>query len=121
MISMTQLFRMLDSESLQRAGYEARYFADITFMKPSESCGMIHVTLGPKSASSPHRHMHLEEVFMALTEIRIHVDDASYDLNRGDVILVSPGEMHSFEVLGDNHAQILAMKFPNIKDDKISD
>ena len=80
---------------------------------------MILVSLESGTISSPHGHEHLEEVFMALTEIRIHIDDAHFDLDTGDVVVVSPGEMHSFEVLGQTQARLLAMKFPNIKDDKI--
>ena len=56
---------------------------------------------------------------MALTEIRIYVDDAHFDLDDGDVVVVDPGEMHSFEVPGKTQARLLAMKFPNIKDDKV--
>jgi mannose-6-phosphate isomerase-like protein (cupin superfamily) len=80
---------------------------------------MILVTLDPGSKSSPHGHENLEEVFMALTEIRVHVDSETIDLENGDVLVVDPGEMHSFEVVGDIPARMLAMKFPNLKDDKV--
>ncbi len=115
---MVRIHRVGDSESIQRSGYEARYFADITFKDPLQDCGFIIVDLKPGSASAPHGHAHLEEVFFALSSIRIHVDDSTYDLNEGDMIVVESGEIHSFEVTGDNKARLLAMKFPNIKDDK---
>jgi len=81
---------------------------------------VILVCLEPGTISAPHGHEHLEEVFIALTKIRVHVDDMTYDLDEGDVIVVGPGEMHSFEVMDQNEARLLAMKFPNIKDDKIT-
>ena len=116
---MVRIYRAEASESIQRAGYEARYFADISFREPVASCGMILVTLKPGSKSSPHGHEHLEEVFMALTRIRVQVDKETIDLENGDVLVVDPGEMHSFEVIGDTTARLLAMKFPNLQDDKI--
>ncbi|MFW9810103.1 MAG: cupin domain-containing protein [Candidatus Thorarchaeota archaeon] len=117
---MVRIYRARDAEPNQRPGYEARYTADIVFKEPVNSCGMILVNLDPGSKSSPHGHRLLEEVFMALTRVRIHVEGETFDLNEGDVAVVDPGEMHSFEVLGEMPARILAMKFPNIKDDKIS-
>ena len=117
--TMVSIYRAHESKPKQRAGYEARYFADISFREPVDSCGMIIVTLEPGSNSSPHGHEHLEEVFMALTNIRVKVDEEMIDLEDGDVLVVEPGEMHSFEVIGDSPARLLAMKFPNLKDDKI--
>ena len=116
---MVRIYKVRDSELKQRTGYEVRYFADITFREPVSTCGMILVSLEPGSRSAPHGHEHLEEVFMALTKIRVHVDDMTYDLDEGDVIVVGPREMHSFEVLDHNEARLLAMKFPNVQDDKI--
>ncbi|MFW9767597.1 MAG: cupin domain-containing protein [Candidatus Thorarchaeota archaeon] len=116
---MTRLYRVAEAESIQRAGYEASYFADLIFREPVDSCGMILVTLEPGSTSSPHGHEFLEEVFMALADIQVHVDDETIVLTKGDVLVVEPGEMHSFEVIGNTSVQILAMKFPNLKDDKV--
>ena len=53
---------------------------------------------------------------ISLGETPIH---ETIELAKGDVLVVGPGEMHSFEVIGDTPARLLAMKFPNIKDDKI--
>jgi len=117
---MVRIYKVRDSELKQRTGYEVRYFADITFRENISTCGVILVCLEPGTISAPHGHEHLEEVFIALTKIRVHVDDMTYDLDEGDVIVVGPGEMHSFEVMDQNEARLLAMKFPNIKDDKIT-
>ncbi|MFW9927663.1 MAG: hypothetical protein ACFFDM_13010, partial [Candidatus Thorarchaeota archaeon] len=86
LIKMVRIYRAIDSESIQRSGYEARYTADITFKDHVDSCGMILVTLPPESVSSPHGHQFLEEVFMALTKVRIHVDDEAFELDEGDVV-----------------------------------
>ena len=116
---MVSVYRARDSRPIQRAGYEARYFADIAFREPVDSCGVILVTLESGATSFPHSHEHLQEVFLSLSTIRIQVDTEIIDLENGDVIIVEPGETHSFKVLGDGNAQLIAMKFPNLKDDKI--
>ena len=115
---MVRIYKVRDSELKQRTGYEVRYFADITFRENVSTCGVILVCLEPGSISAPHGHEHLEEVFIALTKIRVHVDDMTYDLDEGDMIVVGPGEMHSFEGLDNNEARFIAMKFPNLRDDK---
>lgn len=120
LITMVRIYKVRDSDLKQRTGYKARYFTDITFREPVATCGMILVSLEPGSISAPHGHEHLEEVFMALTIIRVHVDDVTYDLDEGDVIVVDPGEMHSFEVIDQNEGRLLALKFPNIPDDKVT-
>jgi glyoxylate utilization-related uncharacterized protein len=58
-------------------------------------------------------------LFIAITEIRIIINDTRYDLKEGDVVFVEPGEAHSFETETDRTGRILALKFPNIKDDKV--
>jgi quercetin dioxygenase-like cupin family protein len=116
---MVRIYRARESEPKQRSGYEARYFADISFREPVDSCGMILVTLEPGSKSAPHGHENLEEVFMALSEIRVQVDQETIELEDGDILVVDPSEIHSFEVVGNTPARLLAMKFPNLKDDKV--
>ncbi|MHA2044192.1 MAG: cupin domain-containing protein [Candidatus Thorarchaeota archaeon] len=110
---MVSVYRARDSKPIQRAGYEARYFADIEFRKPVDSCGVILVTLKSGATSSPHSHEHLQEVFLSLSTIRIQVDNETIDLEHGDVIVVEPGETHSFTVIGNDNVQLIAMKFPN--------
>ncbi len=116
---MVRIFRAADSTKACRAGYEVNYVADLAFHRSLDSCGVILVTIQKNSKSSPHSHNHLEEVFIALTKIRIIVNDAYFDLKEGDVVVVQPGEAHSFETEIDQAGQILALKFPNIKDDKV--
>jgi len=116
---MVRIYRAEDSAKASRAGYGANYVADLTFRKSLDSCGVILVDIARNGKSSPHSHEQLEEVFVAMTEIRIFINDTRYDLKEGDVVVVEPGEAHSFETEIDKTGRILALKFPNIKDDKI--
>ena len=116
---MVRIYKAKDSAKAGRAGYEASYVADLTFLKPLDSCGVILVDLEKNGKSSPHSHEHLEEAFIAMTDIRMFIDDAPYDLKEGDVVVAEPGEAHSFETTPNKAGRILALKFPNIKDDKV--
>jgi quercetin dioxygenase-like cupin family protein len=116
---MVRIYRATDSEKAIRAGYEATYVADLTFRKSLDSCGVILVDIAPDERTSPHAHDHLEEVFIAMSAISIYINDICHELQEGDVVIVEPGETHSFETKGDKSGRILALKFPNIKDDKV--
>jgi quercetin dioxygenase-like cupin family protein len=116
---MVRIYRAESSEKAIRAGYEAIYVADITFRKLLDSCGVILVDIERNGKSSPHSHEHLEELFIALTEIHIFINDTRYELNEGDVVIVEPGEAHSFGTKGNQLGRVIALKFPNIKDDKV--
>ncbi len=116
---MVRIYRAEDSVKASRAGYEASYVADLTFNKPLDSCGVILVDIQENGKSSPHAHEHLEEVFVAITKIRMFINDTRYDLNEGDVVIVAPNEAHSFETEQNETGRILALKFPNLKDDKV--
>jgi quercetin dioxygenase-like cupin family protein len=116
---MVRIYRAKDSVKTERAGYEAGYVADLIFREPLDSCGVILVEIEKNGKSAPHSHEHLEEAFIAITNIRMFVDDTRYDLKEGDVVVAEPGEAHSFETEPDKVGKILALKFPNIKDDKV--
>lgn len=119
MRNMVRIYRFEDSEKVRRAGYEASYVADLTFRQSLDTCGVILVDIDSAGKSTPHAHNHLEEVFIAITGIRMYINDTCYDLKEGDVVIVEPGEAHSFETENDKSGRILALKFPNIKDDKV--
>ena len=116
---MGRIYKVEDSKKADRAGYEASYVADLVFRRPLDSCGVIYVELEKNKKTSPHAHEYLEEAFIALTDIRIFLDNESYDLEVGDVVVAEPGEAHSFETMPDKAGRILALKFPNLKDDKV--
>ena len=117
--AMVQIYRVAATEAVGRAGYTARYIADLTFQRPLHTCGVILVDITERGRSSPHAHEKLEEVFIAITDINMYVNETCFNLKAGDVVIVSPGETHSFEITSDKLGRIIALKFPNIKDDKV--
>jgi quercetin dioxygenase-like cupin family protein len=116
---MVRIYRANDANRAKRAGYEARYVADLVFRNPLDTCGVILVDIDSKERSVPHAHERLEEVFIAVTDIVMYINDMKYSLNEGDVVIVEPGEAHSFQTINDQPSRILALKFPNLSDDKV--
>ena len=88
---MVQIFRASDSEETSKKGYSAKYVADVHFRKKLDSGGFILVTVAAGSTTEPHKHGELEEVFVALSNLKMHIDSNEYQLEKGDVI-VSVGD-----------------------------
>lgn len=116
---MVKIFKKKDSEEILKKGYSTNYVADVKFMDQVDTAGFILVHLSPGGRSAPHAHAELEEVFVALCNMVIYVDSKEYSLEAGDVVLVEPNEAHSFEVISDAPVSMIAIKFPNLKKDKI--
>jgi mannose-6-phosphate isomerase-like protein (cupin superfamily) len=117
---MVKIFKLSDSETKAKKGYTASYVADVEFQNKLDSGGFILVSIEAGEKSEPHAHGHLEEIFVAMSDLSMRIDDLIYDINKGDVILVSPNEYHSFEAPAETPAQLLAIKFPNLKTDNLS-
>ncbi len=113
-----KIFRRNETERASRAGYAAEYIADIALTNPIDSAGFILVTVPKGSSTTPHAHAELEEVFVALNRVRIGVDDSIIGLELGDIVLVEPKEKHWIQSF-DEDARMLAIKLPNLKEDKI--
>jgi quercetin dioxygenase-like cupin family protein len=118
-IEMVRIYRAEDAEKAQRAGYKAAYVADLRFREYLDSCGVILVDIEGEGRSSPHAHARLEEVFIALSDLDLYIGKERHELKNGDVVIVEPGEEHSFEAVKHQASRLLALKFPNIKDDKV--
>ncbi|MFX1415853.1 MAG: cupin domain-containing protein, partial [Promethearchaeota archaeon] len=77
------------------------------------------VKIPPEMKTSPHSHGVLAEVFAVIGKTKMGVADTLYDLDEGDVVVVEPGESHWFETPTGPDVVLIAIKMPNLKDDKI--
>ena len=116
---MVKVYRTSDAKEMARAGYSAKYVADIRFRNKIDDGGFIMVSIPPGTKTSPHIHKKLEEVFVALSHLEMHINDAHIQLEVGDIVIAEPGESHSFSAYPLSEAKLLAIKFPNLKDDKV--
>lgn len=117
---MVKIFKASDAEEIHKKGYTAKYVADVEFRMSLDTGGFILVTVLAGTKTEPHAHGELEEIFVVLSDMKMIIDSAEYELEKGDVVLVSPNETHSFEAAADSSASVIAIKFPNLKDDRVS-
>ena len=115
---MVRIYRITDVESKDRSGYGAKYVAEITFRHPPKNGMFIHVSIPAGTRSTPHRHNTLEEVFIAIDSFILGIENERFELVHGDVVLVEPGEGHWIEAPQDHDVRLIAIKLPNIEDDK---
>ncbi len=116
---MVKIFKATDSEEIHKKGYSAKYVADVVFRKNLNSAGFILVSVAAGEITEPHAHGELEEVFVMLSNLKMKIDSVEYELEKGDVALVYPNESHGFEAYADTPASIIAIKFPNLKSDRV--
>jgi quercetin dioxygenase-like cupin family protein len=114
-----KLFRAKDSRTMVREGYLASYVADVNLAEDADSLGFIVVRIASGTSTSPHLHEKLSEIFVALSPLSMTLNEEYVELEYGDVIVAEPGEAHSFKATG-NEGVLLAVKVPNLSDDKIS-
>jgi quercetin dioxygenase-like cupin family protein len=92
-----------------RAGYGAKYFADVAFRRRIENGRIILVVVPAGTATTPHTHNELEEVFVALSSLEISVANTSINLELGNTVLAEPCESHSFSAYPDSPSLSFAL------------
>ena len=112
-----KLYRASESQYVSKPGYSANYVANIEFNQSIDNAGVILVKI-PEGKTKPHVHNILEELFVAVSSLKLIVDGDEYQLDEGDTVLVEPGESHSFESPYGKTSFIIAIKFPNLTADK---
>ncbi|MFW9918766.1 MAG: cupin domain-containing protein [Candidatus Thorarchaeota archaeon] len=114
-----KIYRRKDADTAARAGYHATYIADIEFPDHIGTAGVILVDVLKATKTSPHSHTMLDEAFIFLNRTRMGVGQDIFEIETGDVVIVEKGEKHWFESYPDEDIRIIAVKLPNLKDDKI--
>ena len=108
-----------ECDPVKRAGYTARYLADIEFPEPVDSAGFVFVRIPAGGRTRSHTHYHLDEMFVAMTPLRVGVGTELHEAKVGDVFLIERGELHWFEAPASTDALLMAIKVPNLKEDKV--
>jgi len=117
---MVKIFKASETEEIHKKGYTAKYVADVEFRNSFDTGGFILVRVSAGTKSEPHAHGELEEIFVVLSDMKMKIDSLEYELEKGDVVVVGPNETHSFEAPADSPASMIAIKFPNLKEDRVS-
>ena len=116
---MVKLFRASETELISHGAYDRRYVADVVFKQPINSAGFIWVKIPGGVETIPHAHEHLEEAFVIMSKTKMGVGSELLNLDVGDVVITEPGEAHWFLTPDGEDVTIIAIKLPNLKDDKV--
>jgi mannose-6-phosphate isomerase-like protein (cupin superfamily) len=118
-MEMVKVYRASDSELVGMGGYGRKYVADLKFRRKLDTAGFIWVKIPGGMKTDPHLHKELEEAFFFVDSTKMGVGNQLLEVNEGDVVVVEPGEAHWFETAEDHDARVVAIKFPNLKTDKV--
>ena len=116
---MVKMYRASDSELVGMGGYGRKYVADLKFKRKLDTAGFIWAKIPGGMKTDPHMHEKLEEVFVFVGEAKMGVGKQVLELHEGDVVVVEPGEAHWFEAEEEHDISFIAVKFPNLKTDKV--
>lgn len=116
---MVKVWRASDAKMIGMAGYGRKYVADVEFKGSLKNGGFIYVKIPGGMNTHPHAHGILEEVFIIMNKTKMGVGGQLLDVDHGDVVLVEPGETHWFETPEGDDVVVIAIKFPNLKDDRM--
>jgi len=102
----------------KKEGYSIkRIFTENLSMKP-DNVGLYETTVPKGSVCGHHYHEKLDELILFLTKAKMRVEKQIYDFGPGDMVILKPGDKHEF-VAQDNEIKLIAIKLPNIVDDKV--
>ena len=116
---MVRIYKSSDVPLIEGGGYSRKYNADIEFKVPLDSAGFIQVFIPEHTKTQPHAHTKLEEVFVIMNRSKMGVGIQIFELEKGDIIVVEPGEAHWFETYPDQPLEVIAIKCPNLEGDKV--
>lgn len=119
MIDVVKVYRASETELVGMAGYGRKYVADVRFRRKLDTAGFIWVKIPGGMKTDAHKHERLEEAFFFVDSAKMGVGDQILQVNEGDVVVVEPGEAHWFETEEDHDVRVVAIKFPNLKTDKV--
>ncbi|MHA1936366.1 MAG: cupin domain-containing protein [Candidatus Thorarchaeota archaeon] len=116
---MVKIFRASEKEMIGLGGYGRKYVADAVFQEPFDTAGFIYVKIPPGMITDPHAHALMEEVFIIMNDTKMGIGKSVFSFEEGDVVIVEPDEAHWFIAPDTHDVVVIAIKMPNLKDDKV--
>ncbi|MBW2981171.1 cupin domain-containing protein [Candidatus Woesearchaeota archaeon] len=113
-----KIIRLKDIQKEEKNGYSIKRLFTLPLSKKPDNVGLYETTIPLGSVCGHHYHENLDEIIFFLTKGRIRSNDKIYDVEPGDLLFLYPGDKHEF-IADDNEIRLIAIKLPNIVDDKV--
>lgn len=102
----------------EKKGYSIkRLFTEVLSCNP-QNVGFYETTIPKGSVCKHHYHKELDEIILFLTTAKMRVEQEIYDFETGDIVILNPSDKHEF-IAENNEVKLIAVKLPNIPDDKV--
>ena len=102
----------------ERGGYSIKRLCTEELLKNPENIGFYETTI-PKGSTCPsHAHENLDEFIIFLSKAVMEINDEIYNFENGDIVVLRPGDKHEFRAIH-NEIKLIAIKTPNIPEDKV--
>jgi len=94
-----------------------RLFTEELSVSP-ENVGFYQTTILQDSKVAGHHHVNLDEIFYFLTYAKLEIEGKIYNFKPKDMVFLKAGEKHEIYG-GEKGAVLIAIKFPDLKEDKV--
>ena len=92
------------------------YSTPIDIPKNTKNIGLISVKTPKGCDEVLHKHPDSTEIFFHFTEGQIMVNGKKYSLEKGDIVILEPGDEH--KQIAENEIDIVALRIP-LSNDKV--
>lgn len=113
-----KIIKLNDVPDEERGGYSIkRLFTEALTQNP-QNVGFFETTVPKGSVCKHHYHTKQDEIIYFITKGKMRVESKFYDFEPGDLVILRPGDKHEF-VADENEVKLIAVRLPNIVDDKV--
>lgn len=113
-----KIIRLKDVPIENKGVYSIKRLFTESLSKNPKNIGFYETTIQKGSVCSHHYHKNLDEFILFLTKAKMRVEDKIYDFEKGDIVILKPEDKHEF-IANDKEVKLIAIKLPNIVDDKV--
>ena len=111
-----KIFRSKDAKQVPKEGFMLNVLAEIDLNQEISSVGFFRPEVPSNGRLRNHYHQELTEFMIFLNDAKIKFGSEIYDVSEGDLVMISPGELH--EVFsGPDGTTPIVVKLPNNPED----
>ena len=113
-----RIFRSKDTKEVPKEGFMLKILAEINLNQEISSVGFFRPEVSGNGKLRNHYHQNLTEFMIFLNDAKVKVGSEIYDVSEGDLVMISPGELH--EVFsGPDGTTPIVVKLPNNPEDTL--